>query len=149
MRRKMFGNGSDASGNPAGTGLPPAPETSSLWGDMFGMGSLFKLISDPGLMAHTHAMMAAVIEGANANRRIEAKLDRLLKGIGHEISDINARFPAQLQPPPALLTQHGAHAAGGNAAATGAVDDGSGGDAAEPSAARVHVSDDRGGSGAA
>jgi hypothetical protein len=120
MRFAMFGNGQEQP--------PQAPETSSLWGDMFGMGSLFKMISDPGLMAHTHAMMAAVIEGANANRRIEAKLDRLLKGIGHEISDINARFPSHFQPA-ALLEGNGANGAGSHSASTGAVDDGSGGTA--------------------
>ena len=102
----------------------PAQETSSIWGDMFGMGSLFKLISDPALMAHTHQMIGAVIEGANANRRIEAKLDRLLGALGHEISDINSRFPAQLQPPAALLEQHRAHELRGNSAATGLADNG-------------------------
>jgi hypothetical protein len=136
--RKLFGMN--------GNGQEPVapPETSSLWGDMFGMGSLFKMISDPGLMAHTHAMMAAVIEGANANRRIEAKLDRLLKGIGHEISDINARFPAHFQPP-ALLEGNGANGAGSPSAATGADHDGSGGTTSNAGADRVHVADAGGG----
>ena len=114
----MFGNGKDTTSE--------APDTRSLWGDMFGVSSLVKVISDPALMTHAHAMMAAVIEGANANRRIEAKLDRLLGALGHEISDINSRFPAQYQPGPApLLEQRGTVRAGGNAAATGAPDDGS------------------------
>jgi hypothetical protein len=104
------------------------PDTGSLWGDMFGVSSLFKVISDPSLMAHAHQMMASVIEGANANRRIEAKLDRLLKAIGHEISDINARFPSAFHPGlthPALPQPDGADGAGGHSAATGASDDGS------------------------
>ena len=112
----MFGNGQEP---------PAAPETGSLWGDVFGIGSLFKVISDPALMTHAHAMMGAVIEGANANRRIEAKLDRLLGALGHEITDINSRFPAQFQSGAApLLEQHRAHAAGGNSAAIGVADDG-------------------------
>ena len=113
----MFGNGSRQD-------PPSAPETSSLWGDMFGVSSLFKIISDPALMAHAHQMMASVIEGANANRRIEAKLDRLLKAIGHEITDINARFPSAFVAPPALSGPDGADGARGHSAATGAAHDG-------------------------
>jgi hypothetical protein len=114
----MFGNGQDA---------PAPPDTGSLWGEMFGMGSLFKMISDPALMAHTHQMLNAVIEGANASRRIEAKLDRLLGALGHEISDINARFPAAFQPPGATQLLEGNAAAGnrGDPAATRPPDDGS------------------------
>lgn len=115
----MFGNGQE----------PPAapPDTGSLWGDVFGVGSLFKLISDPALMAHTHQMIGAVIEGANANRRIEAKLDRLLKALGHDLADINARFPADFQPGfiAPLLEGDRTPGSGGVAAAIGASDDGS------------------------
>jgi hypothetical protein len=112
----MFGNN--------GAGEPQ--DTKSLWGDMFGLGGLMKVITDPALVAHAHAMMQATIEGANSSRRIEAKLDRLLGALGHEIADINARFPAQFQPPAApLLVQHGAVGAGSHPPATGAVDDGS------------------------
>ena len=121
----MFGksNGAAESDQPPGTG--------SLWGDMFGLGGLMKVITDPALVNHAHAMMQATIEGANSSRRIEAKLDRLLGALGHEISDINSRFPAQFQPAPsALLVQHGANGAGGNSAATGAPDDGGRGAAA-------------------
>jgi hypothetical protein len=113
---------------------------------MLGVGSLFKIISDPALMQHTHAMMAAVIEGANANRRIEAKLDRLLKALGNDISDINARFPAQFQPGPlhpgptlpALPYADGAAGIGGYPPTTGAVDDGSREPAASLADARGH-----------
>jgi hypothetical protein len=113
----MNGNGQDA----------PPQETASIWGDMFGMSSLFKMISSPELMAHTHQMLAAVIEGANANRRIEAKLDRLLRALGHEIADINDRFPAQFRPPglAPLLERNGALGTGSRAAASGPSDDGS------------------------
>jgi hypothetical protein len=139
--------------NGNGQEQPAAPETSSLWGDMFGMGSLFKMISDPGLMAHTHAMMAAVIEGANANRRIEAKLDRLLNALGHQINDINARFPAGFQPPgapgaPVLLEGNGAYGGGSPPPSGGVADGGTGGDPAELGADRFPVAPDRGGSGA-
>ena len=115
----MFGIGN-------GSGEQPQ-DTKSLWGDMFGISGLMKVISDPALIAHAHAMMQATIEGANSSRRIEAKLDRLLQALGHEISDINGRFPAAFQPltAPALLEQNGADGTGGHAPATGALDDGS------------------------
>jgi hypothetical protein len=108
-------------------GAGEAQDTKSIWGDMFGIGGLMKVITDPALVAHAHAMMQATIEGANSSRRIEAKLDRLLGALGHEIADINSRFPAQFQPAPALLVEHGANGAGGDPPATGAVDDGSAG----------------------
>lgn len=126
----MFGLGN---GNGQETGIGPQPQdTKSLWGDMFGLGGLMKVITDPALVAHAHAMMQATIEGANSSRRIEAKLDRLLGALGHEISDINSRFPANFQPAqsPALLVQHDANGTGGNSAATGAPDDGGRGAAA-------------------
>jgi hypothetical protein len=133
----MFGNGS-------GQDAPAAPDTGSLWGDMFGIGSLFKVISDPALMQHTHAMMSAVIEGANANRRIEAKLDRLLGALGHGISDINAKFPVQFQPS-AILEGDRADGSRGHAPATGAVDDGSRSAAEGPRSLGGPIRDDRGG----
>lgn len=135
----MFGNGQDP-------GAEQAQSTSSLLGDLFGVGSLFKVITDPGLQAHAHAMMAAVIEGANSSRRIEAKLDRLLKALGHEIEDINARFPTayrDLAGAP-LLEQHRADGAAGHSLAGGAPDDGARGAAVDPGKARGHS---RGGGG--
>ena len=113
----MFGNGQEQ---------PQAQDTASIWGDMFGIGSLFKVITDPQLQAHTHAMLAAVIEGASATRRVEQKLDRLLKALGHEIDDINARFPSEFIRPaaPALLEANGAVGDRGRAAATVSADDG-------------------------
>jgi hypothetical protein len=122
MRFSMFGNGS---------GADQPQDTKSIWGDMFGLTGLMKVIADPALMAHAHAMMQATIEGANANRRIEAKLDRLLGALGHEISDINARFPAAFAlGAPALLEGNRALGARGDPAASGVADDGSGGAAA-------------------
>ena len=130
----MFGNGQE----------PPAPaqETRSIWGDMFGLGPLMKIISDPALQLHAQAMMQSIIEGANANRRMEAKLDRLLGALGHEINDINSRFPSQFQPgghgpagnvfAPPLLVENGANGAGRHPASTGAPDDGSGGASGSP-----------------
>ena len=117
----MFGNGSG--------GDPSQPQdTKSLWGDMFGLGGLMKVITDPALVAHAHAMMQATIEGANSSRRIEAKLDRLLGALGHEINDINSRFPAQFQPAPAaLLVENGANGAGRSPASGQLVDHGSAG----------------------
>jgi hypothetical protein len=114
----MFGNG-------AGADQPQ--DTKSLWGDMFGLSGLsglMKVITDPALVAHAHQMMQATIEGANASRRIEAKLDRLLGALGHEISDINSRFPAAFQPA-VLLEGNGGNAPGPHPAATGAPDHGS------------------------
>jgi len=115
----MFGNGSGAADQPQ--------DTKSIFGDIFGLGGLMKVITDPALVAHAHAMMQATIEGANSSRRIEAKLDRLLGALGHEISDIDARFPAPFQAPAnsPLLVQHGAFGAGSHPAAIGAPDNGS------------------------
>jgi hypothetical protein len=115
MRLGMFGS----------NGSGEAQDTKSIWGDMFGLGGLMKVITDPALIAHAHAMMQATIEGANSSRRIEAKLDRLLGALGHEISDINSRFPAQFQPAgPAVLIEHGANGAGSDPAATGVAHNG-------------------------
>ena len=56
----MFGFGNGAGDFPA----PQAQDTKSMWGDMFGLGSLMKVITDPALIEHAHAMMQATIEGA-------------------------------------------------------------------------------------
>lgn len=120
-----------------GEGVDHPQETGSMWGDLFGVGSLFKVITDPGLQAHVHAMMAAVIEGANSSRRIEAKLDRLLKALGHEIEDINFRFSGV--GPAALLEANRADGVGGHPPAGGVIDDGAGGAAVDPGKARGHA----------
>jgi hypothetical protein len=115
-------------GKSNGAGEEQPQGTGSLWGDMFGLSGLMKVITDPALVQHAHGMMQATIDGAHANRRIEAKLDRLLRALGHEIEDINSRFPDGFQPgPPALLVQHGADGAGRNSASVELAHDGSGG----------------------
>lgn len=131
----MFGAGKgQVSGEqvepPFGAPIEP-PSTSSLWGDMFGMGSLLKLVSDPALGAHAHQMMGALIEAAQASQRIEKKLDTLLKALGHEIDGIATRTEndlaaAQARPgvAPPLLAAHRADGGGGFAPASLAPDDG-------------------------
>jgi hypothetical protein len=125
-RLAMFGNGSDPTGqNAQNTQIEP-PATSSLWGDMFGIGPLFKMISDPALGAHAHQMMQAIIEGASASSRIEAKLNALLKALGHDVAEIERQAAAApLVIAPALFAAHGANGTRGRSAATGAPDDGS------------------------
>jgi hypothetical protein len=107
-----------------GNGSGEAQDTRSIWGDMLGIGPLMKVLTDPALQAHTHAMMTAVIEGANATRRVELKLNLLLKALGHEYADIDAQHPSPFAGAPILIA-HGANGGGGHAAATGAPDDGS------------------------
>jgi hypothetical protein len=54
------------------------PSSASLWGDMLGMGGVFRAASDPGMIGQLQQMIAAVIDGARANQRMEAKLDVVL-----------------------------------------------------------------------
>jgi hypothetical protein len=116
----MFGNGSEDTQG-------PAPDTKSLWGDMFGLGPLMKVISDPALGQHAQAMMQAIAEGANASRRIEVKLNRLLEALGHDVSDIERSTASHAARPPALL--EGDRAAGDRrpSFASQPSDDGAGG----------------------
>jgi hypothetical protein len=88
------------------------PDTSSLWGNMFGLGSFFKVVTDPQLQAHAHAMINAIIESAQASKRIEAKLDALL-GAAH----VQAHAP-----PPALPPDHGPVGTGSDPPPSGAPD---------------------------
>lgn len=60
------------------------PSSGGLWAEMFGIGPLLKMITDPALGQHAHQMMQAIIEGTKASARIEAKLDLILKGQGYE-----------------------------------------------------------------
>jgi hypothetical protein len=72
-----------------------APQSSrSMWANMFGLGPLLDMIGDPQMMAHAHAVMQAMIEGANASRRLEAKLDLILRGLGHDPQSVH---PADLR----------------------------------------------------
>lgn len=87
--------------------LPPGEEpqsTGSLWGEMFGLGPMFKMLTDPALGQHAHEMMQAIIESAKANARIEAKLD------------------AYRQEVTALLAHHRANGTRGVAVASDVVD---------------------------
>jgi hypothetical protein len=122
----MFGNGSQPPHLPDDPQVV-APDTSSLWGNMFGVGPLLKLISDPALGAHAHAMMQAIIEGAQASARTEAKLNALLKALGHEIDNRATALAA-----PALLGADGRDGAGRPPLASLAPHNGAGGAAASP-----------------
>jgi hypothetical protein len=116
----MNGNGQEPQIEP--------PSSSSLWGDMFGFGPLFRMMQDPALGAHAHGMMQAIIEGAQSNRRIEAKLNALLGALGHDVAEIERRAGmaggSGRFNPPVLLAVDGANGIGGFAAASVAPDDG-------------------------
>jgi hypothetical protein len=122
MRLSMFGNGGDSDGQAS------APETKSLWGDMFGLGPLMKVISDPSLGLHAQAMMQAIADGANASRRIEIKLNRLLEALGHDVAAVERSAAAQIGRTPPLLEGDGAVGDRRSAAASQPSDDGIGGD---------------------
>lgn len=94
----------------------PKP-TSSLWGEMFGLGPLMRLIQDPQLGAKTHQAVQAIIDGHARMVRIEAKLDALLQGVPYADTAAPAVF-ARLSDGP-----------GGPTVASSTADDGSGGDA--------------------
>jgi hypothetical protein len=105
----MFGNGSDPQ-------LPQTvepPSSASLWGDMFGIGSLLKTMSDPALGANINAMLLSVIEASKSSARVEAKLDQLLKAL----ADGNGNA--------ALSLANGTDGSGRPSAPSGALDDGS------------------------
>ena len=118
----MFGNGKDQPAQIPPDAAIEAPSSSSLWGDMFGVGSLFKVITDPALGAHAAAMMNAITESAKASSRIERKLNRLLAALGQEVEDANVGSPGI--GPPALLAADGANGGRGLAPASGAPDNG-------------------------
>ena len=135
----MFGsNGSQQPpGSEAGTGYIEPPSTGGLWGDMFGLGPLFKMMTDPALGAHAHGMMQAIIDGAQASNRIELKLNALLGALGHDVAEIERREMASAAAAAgrgpvvtALLAASGAAGNRSPAAASQSVDDGSGGAAA-------------------
>jgi hypothetical protein len=120
MRFGMFGNGA----LPPQNGDPQEPaSSSSMWGDMFGVGSLFKVITDPQLGQHAAAMMQAISAGAQASTRIERKLNMLLAALGHEI-DENGNVRNRPGGGTPLLAADGPHGNRGFAATGGAPDDG-------------------------
>lgn len=63
--------------------------SSSLWGDMFGLGPMLKMISDPNLGNTALAMMQAIMESAKANARIEAKLNAILERHGYDLAQFD------------------------------------------------------------
>lgn len=93
------------------------PSSASLWGDMFGMGGFFKMISDPNLGAQAGAMMKAIIESSQAAHRTEAKLDALMKALGH----------VPIEPVAALSAPNGTDGSGRPASTGEPLDDGVGG----------------------
>jgi hypothetical protein len=119
----MNGNGQDFDKGSVPQIEPPS--TGGLWGDMFGLGPLMKMITDPALGLHAHGMMEAIIEGAKASGRIEAKLNKLLEALGHDVADIERTAAmARNQRPPVLLAANGADGDRRFAVASGAADDG-------------------------
>lgn len=81
----MFGNGN-------GSGIEEPQSTRSMWGDMFGLGPLMRLFSDPTIMNQALGMMAAIADGGRVSRRLERKLDILLVQGGHDLAAINAQL---------------------------------------------------------
>src|SRR5262249_17488919 len=117
-----------------------AQPTGRLWGDMFGIGPLMRLINDPELGAKAQLAVQGVIAGTAAMARIEAKLDFLLRALGHHPTNIGRNAVAAL---PARLPNGGRR----DAVASPAPDHGSRGDPALPDQARpaAGTANDRGG----
>lgn len=114
-------------GTPPATATEPqeAQSTASMWGQMFGLGPLMKMITDPGLQTHAMGMMQAIGDGARVSSRIEAKLDMLLKAQGYDLGQVNAR----IERAPAILEGAVAAPDRGFAATSHALDAGIGGTA--------------------
>jgi hypothetical protein len=96
------------------------PSTRRLWADMFGLGDLYRVVTDPGLITQTHAMVGAITDAVGAMRRIEAKLDRLLAEYGIDVNAMESGTVGTAS----LPLQHGPNGTGGHPTAGGAVDDG-------------------------
>lgn len=75
-----------------------AQPTSSLWGQLFGLGPLFRMVSDPQMMQNAIGMMQAIAAGAAANQRLEAKLDFLLRKQGYDPEEIASSAPGRSGP---------------------------------------------------
>ena len=73
-----------------------AQPTGRLWGDMFGLGPIMRLINDPELGPKAHQAIAGIIASSAAMVRIEAKLDFLLRVSGHDPAAIVAALPGGL-----------------------------------------------------
>lgn len=69
----------------------PQP-TRSIFGDLFGLGPMLKMLTDPAMLASAQAMMAAITAGGEAAQRLEMKLDLLLRAQGHDVEQLNRDF---------------------------------------------------------
>lgn len=97
-----------------------APSTGSLWGQMFGLSPILRMLTDPQAQANAQALIMALTAGVASIPRIEAKLDALL---GQEHPLVRATPPRIA----ALSDEHRADGTGGFAASGGAPDNGPGG----------------------
>jgi len=98
-------------------------ETRSLWGDLFGIGPLIKMATDPAMIAQVMTLMATMTENARAAQRIEMKLDLILSSQGHDIDALNRQASGlDARPEPAAgnaaaVLEHHRDAGNGSAAA--------------------------------
>lgn len=95
-------------------------------GGLFGLGPIMRMMNDPALQQHMVEMMQAVIQSAGANLRMEAKLDFILRELGHDPSRFECDGGRGFGNPAALLGGYGIPGAGANPAPSGAADDGIG-----------------------
>lgn len=102
--------------------------TSSMWQDMFGLGPLFRMVSDPMMQQNAVLMMQAVAAGASSSQRLEAKLDFIIRKLGHDPATIVPSVHELTAPGrsgPALIPDGRTGLGAGAAAASGlAADDG-------------------------
>jgi hypothetical protein len=121
---RMFINGNDQDYE--------AKPTSSLLGDVLGIGGLIKAMSDPAMMQGAYQMMAALTAAGMTLPRLEAKLDLLLRDKGHDVEtlfpigsagvfpDFSGHQPGSPRLPAGMASAR----PGGDPLAGGAVDDG-------------------------
>jgi hypothetical protein len=103
------------------------PDTASLWGNMFGLGPIMRLINDPQLGQQAQRLIAEMMASQHivrrledGQRRIEAKLDLLLEAASVDI-------PAELRRPDDAVVPVGmSDGAGGHAVTDVPFDDGAG-----------------------
>lgn len=102
-------------------------DTGSLWMKMFGLGPLMEAIKDPNLVQNMISSAAAIMQAAQAQARIEAKLDLLLRQAGVDVDGLNARVAEQFgRRTAAVLDGHANPGDGSNPAPGVATHNGSG-----------------------
>lgn len=69
---------------------PPPPSLATTIGGLLGFGPVLRMMNDPMMQAHMTQMMQTIIESAGANLRIEAKLDYILRKLGHDPAEFAA-----------------------------------------------------------